>query len=200
MITTMIALGNPGPQYEQTRHNYGWLVADEIIAKCKLGRTANTPAFEIYSGSYRRTNLVVCKPQTYMNRSGIAVTELMRKMRIDLEEILVLYDDIDISFGKIKLRVGGGDGGHKGIRSIIAETGRRDFSRLRLGIQPSEPPDDTPDFVLSPFDDQEITVLEKAIPAAAQAAIDCLFSDIKIVMNSVNRFDFSPTPPADEEK
>lgn len=191
MLNTIVALGNPGPRYEQTRHNYGWLVADEIIDRCSMGKRATSPAFELYGGRFKGRELLLCKPLTFMNRSGLAIDGLMRKQQLEIDEMLVLYDDIDIDFGRIKLRSGGGDGGHKGIRSIINETGRADFYRLRLGIKPETRPADTPEFVLAPFSDEELPVLKEAIPAAAQAAIDCMFSEPRLVMNSVNRLDFS---------
>lgn len=192
MLKAIAALGNPGYEYATTRHNFGWLVADEVISRCGLGRRSRAETYDWFSGRYKGTELTVFKPLTYMNRSGWAVNEFCRRQHLDIGELLVVYDDIDIDFGKLKLRTGGGDGGHKGIRSIINESGRCDFHRLRLGIKPELRPESTPDYVLEPFSSLEEPVLERVIPAAASAAIDCFFSEPELVMNNVNRLDFSP--------
>ena len=195
-VRAIVALGNPGPQYEFTRHNYGWLVADQLEDRLRVSSRRETPSYKLVSAAYARETIVICKPQTYMNLSGVAVDNLMREQRIDLDEIVVLHDDLDIPFGSIRLKSGGGHGGHKGLISIIRELGRGDFLRLRLGIGRDPRPPDTVEYVLQAFDEDEMGPLEECTEAAVTAVLDLTRSDPRLVMNRVNR---RPKPPAEDK-
>lgn len=186
-LRLIVALGNPGQEYEFTRHNFGWLVADYLEDQITVTGKKRVPSFSLISAKHQGKPFYICRPQTYMNLSGIAVQNVMREKNIDTDEMLVIYDDIDIPFGSIKLRQGGGDGGHKGIRSIINETGRNDFLRLRMGIKWEEKTWDTADFVLSPFTDEETQQLEPLLKTASSASLSLLRSEARLVMNQVNR-------------
>jgi PTH1 family peptidyl-tRNA hydrolase len=184
---TIIALGNLGAEYQDSRHNYGWMVADRLLEKAKIVGRKNKPSYQTIDATYRGRKLLVCKPLTYMNLSGVALENLIRERNLELKDMIVIYDDLDIAFGEIKMRHGGGDGGHKGIRSIINETGSADFSRMRLGIQPEEKAKDVSEFVLSPFSYKEMELLDKLLDRAAAGALDLCFNPVRIVMNSFNR-------------
>lgn len=186
-MNIIVALGNPGPAYEFSRHNFGWLVADRIEDKIRIAARSSTQSFRLTEGKYAGNNFLICRPTTYMNRSGIAVDNLLRLRKADPEDLLVIYDDIDLPFESIRLRRGGGDGGHKGIRSIIRELGHGEFLRLRLGIAQEAKPLDTSEYVLSPFSGEETEALDRIIEKAAVAALDLLSTDAKLVMNRVNR-------------
>lgn len=186
-MLAIIALGNPGPEYAFTRHNYGWLVADRIEDSVTIAGRRTAPSYVLVTARSRGRDLLICRPQTYMNRSGIAVDNLVREYGLEPEDLIVLYDDIDIEFGRIRLRIGGGDGGHKGIRSIINELGWRDFLRLRLGIKPEEKPEDAAEYVLAPFSEAETEALQELVPRAANAALQLLTTEPKLAMNQINR-------------
>lgn len=186
-MNTIIALGNPGAEYAFTRHNFGWLAADRIEDRATVAGRSNRQSYTQVTARHRGAEFAVCRPQTYMNLSGAAVNQALKDRRIGIEELLVIYDDLDIAFGRVKLAQGGGDGGHKGIRSIINTLGRNDFLRLRLGIGAAFRPRDAAEFVLTPFNTEETAALDGLLDIAADAALDLLHSDARLVMNRVNR-------------
>jgi PTH1 family peptidyl-tRNA hydrolase len=186
-LRLLIALGNPGTEYEFTRHNYGWLAADYLEDLVTITDTKKVPSYSLQTARFKGKTFYICRPLTYMNLSGIAVVNIMREKKIEPDEMLVVYDDIDIPFGSIKLRSGGGDGGHKGIRSIIKEIGRNDFLRLRMGIRSEDKTRDTADYVLSPFNEEEEKQLEPLLKQASDATLALLRSEPRLVMNQVNR-------------
>jgi PTH1 family peptidyl-tRNA hydrolase len=182
-----VALGNPGVEYELSRHNFGWLVADEIEDRVRILSKKQTESYRLLLCRYGGQDLAVCKPQTYMNRSGLAVANLLRERGCEIEDLIVLHDDLDIPFGQIRLKFGGGHGGHKGLISILRELGRDDFLRMRLGIGTDPHPPDGSEYVLGPFPEEETEALERVIANAADAALELLHSDYKQVMNRINR-------------
>ncbi len=182
-----VALGNPGPKYEFTRHNYGWLVADQVEDRVRVRGRSATPSYELVIASHRGNDFLLCRPLTYMNHSGIAVANLMKSQKLEVDDLVVLHDDLDIPFGRIKLKVAGGHAGHKGLISIIRELGGSDFVRLRLGIGHDPKPPDSVAYVLQPFDEEEMQTLEQTIEEAVIAVMDLVTSDTKLVMNRVNR-------------
>ena len=186
-LRLLVALGNPGKEYEFTRHNYGWLAADYLEDQVSITDRKKVPSYSLHTAKHKGKTFFICRPLTYMNLSGIAVVNVMREKKVDPDEMLVVYDDIDIPFGSIKLRSGGGDGGHKGIRSIISEIGRNDFLRLRLGIRSEDKTWDTADYVLSPFNTEEEKQLEPLLKSASDASLALLRSEARLVMNQVNR-------------
>ncbi|MFY9484110.1 MAG: aminoacyl-tRNA hydrolase [Patescibacteria group bacterium] len=149
---TIVALGNPGKKYENTRHNVGFMVADKIQLKTQ------------------NSKLKIIKPDTFMNRSGEAVAQF--KDRVG--ELVVIHDDIDLPLGTLRVRMGGASGGHKGVQSIIDTLGSDDFVRVRIGV--SRPPQgvEAEEYVLKSFTKSEIEELEKVIDAAAQLVLDSL--------------------------
>lgn len=183
----IVGLGNPDRQYENTRHNCGWLAVDSIAEK--LGVTVNKIKFKSFVGDCtvggRRALLM--KPATYMNNSGQAVTEAMRFYKIPPEKVIVLFDDISLPVGKMRIRQKGSDGGQKGMRSIIYLSGSDAFPRIKFGIGAKPGPDwDLADWVLSKFTDAERKTL-KAMFDNALSAIE-LIADGRIdrAMNLYN--------------
>lgn len=169
----IVALGNPGQQYECTRHNFGFLVADAILAQARgrksmaLKPLQSSGDFELYSLSLGGVSCLLTKPLTYMNLSGKAVARILGRHGIAAADILVLHDELDLSLGRMKLKRGGGSNGHKGIESIAEHTGTADFLRLRLGIGRPLYASDVANYVLEPFSNQEM----KDVEAVCQAAL-----------------------------
>lgn len=163
-------LGNPGIQYQETRHNAGFLVIERIAEKS--GIAVNKKGFQSMYGKgvVEGNELFLVKPQTFMNLSGQAVSALLAYFKLPLERILVVYDDLDLPLGKLRFRLSGSSGGHKGMASIIEAIGSSDIPRLRVGI--GRPPDnqDVVDYVLKPFCGPEKEIFSQSIERAAEAA------------------------------
>jgi len=182
----IIGLGNPGPKYEKTRHNVGFMVIDELLERhnWKLNK-------EKYKGSHtvERLNgekLVLLKPLTFMNLSGDAVKPLMDYYNLSPEDIVVIYDDLDLPPGKIRLRQKGGHGGHNGMRSIIDHLGTKDFPRIRIGVGRPTGSKSVSDHVLSPFSKEESQDVTDSVKKAADACEDWLEDTFLGVMNEYN--------------
>ncbi len=184
----VVGLGNPGGEYEGTRHNAGFMAVDALVGR--LGRFsgwsrgAGTLRAEGRAG---RHTVRLVKPQQYMNRSGAAIRDLLADGWI-AQEILVVYDDVYLPLGTLRLRAGGGAGGHQGLESIVEATGSTEFPRLRIGVGPAPPSADLPEFVLSPFQDAERESLNVVIEAAADCAFDAAALGLTQAMNRWNRF------------
>ena len=164
----VVGLGNPGEQYRQTRHNVGWMVLDRLADRAGWGgKGRSKDASSVVGGRFRSLDLLLVKPQTYMNESGIAVRKVLARERAPLAEMLVVVDDFSLPFGKLRFREGGGPGGHNGLRSIIGEMESEAFSRLRVGI--GAPTDRFIDHVLTKFEPDERQRLDELLDAAADA-------------------------------
>ena len=164
----VVGLGNPGSQYEKTRHNVGWMVLDRMAERDGWsGRSRTRDASAIAQGRYNGLDLLLVKPLTFMNESGLAVRKVLAREHAPLSEILVVVDDFALPFGKLRFREGGSAGGHNGLRSIIGELGNEQFPRLRVGI--GEPGIDAIDHVLSQFAKGERVRLPELLDAAADA-------------------------------
>ncbi len=149
-MIALIGLGNPGREYSDTKHNFGFWVLDYFAKE-------NYLTFKMGKGQYvvaKKRNFICIKPTTFMNNSGIALLELKQFFKIKLENILIIYDDIDLQLGTIKFKSNGGAGGHKGIESIIYQLQSENFQRLRVGIATSEIMRPSEKYVLSPFHDR----------------------------------------------
>jgi PTH1 family peptidyl-tRNA hydrolase len=163
-----VGLGNPGQQYAQTRHNIGWMVLDRLADRAGWsGRGRDRDAAASVGGRYQGLDLLLVKPMTFMNDSGIAVRKVLARTRAPLSEVLVVVDDFALPFGRLRFREGGGPGGHNGLRSIIGELGNEQFSRLRVGI--GSPDAGFRDHVLSVFRPDERARLPELLDAAADA-------------------------------
>ncbi len=159
----VIGLGNPGPEYSKTRHNAGFMLVDSMAG---VKRPKKICRGEFYSSAGKLSGFF--KPMTYMNLSGKAVKCLVERMSIPLTELVVCHDDMDIPLGEIKVKFGGGAGGHKGILSVSSELGSSDFARIRIGI--SKPASGDPaDYVLEPFSEEEKDIFDKGLKQAVSA-------------------------------
>ena len=186
-IKLIVGLGNPGPDYRNTRHNLGFMVVDRLVRKFNARPGDPEPGIEVSRGAIADRSIILLKPQRYMNRSGPPVDAFLQKFCISLREILVIHDDIDLEFGRLKIKKKGGDGGHKGIRSMMDALKAGDFTRLRLGMGRSETDEDVVDHVLGQFDDRELEHLEAFIDRASEAAVTVLKHGVNTAMNRFNR-------------
>jgi PTH1 family peptidyl-tRNA hydrolase len=167
-VKLVIGLGNPGGQYAHTRHNIGWMVLDRLADRAgRAGRGRQRDAAESIQVRYQGLDLVLAKPLTYMNDSGIAVRKLLAREHVPLIDLLVVADDFALPFGKLRFREGGSHGGHNGLRSIIEDLGTEKIGRLRVGI--GEPGRGAVDHVLSRFSADEQARLPILLDAAADA-------------------------------
>jgi len=167
----LVGLGNPGKQYQTTRHNLGFMVVDEVarLLRCQFAETC--PLHEQAEASLTGQRVTFMKPMTFMNRSGVAVRVVYEQQRIRLENLLVIVDDFHLPFGKMRFRPKGSDGGHNGLASVIESLGTDEFSRLRVGIGHPDV-EDKAAFVLSDFGREE----KRQLPALmADCAEACLF-------------------------
>ena len=186
-IGLIVGLGNPGPEYAGTRHNAGFMVIDRLLAGFPAGRfeERHTASSSVWAGKFRGRALLLQKPLTFMNLSGQAVALLARRSGIQPESILVISDDLDLPVGRLRLRNGGADGGHNGLKSIIAELGSSSFRRLRIGIgrpKPGEPDD----YVHAKSEGEEERRFEASLAAAAEAARTVLTGGMARAMNRFN--------------
>lgn len=172
----VVGLGNPGKKYERTRHNVGFLVVDHIASQNEIKiRTKRCNAL-VGEWSTRGEKIVLAKPQVYMNRSGESVKALMRELHASAEDIVVVYDDLDLPFGRIRIRPKGSAGGHRGVASIIDSLAGAPFYRVRIGIGRPPAGMESADYVLEPFSTQEIAELDEVVSRASQA-VTCLLHD-----------------------
>jgi PTH1 family peptidyl-tRNA hydrolase len=172
----VVGLGNPGKQYEQTRHNVGWMVLDRLAERAGwVGHARARDAAASVHGRYKGLDLMLVKPTTFMNLSGVAVRKVLARQRAPLEDLLVVVDDFDLPLGRLRLRAEGSAGTHNGLKSIVGELGNQKFARLRVGI--GEPARHNPeraaiDHVLSRFSAAERKTLKVVLDAAADAVED----------------------------
>ncbi len=179
-------LGNPGREYRDTRHNIGFMVADRLAAELgiRIGRMQQKAL--VGNGIYMGNKVIIAKPVTYMNLSGQAVTSLIRYYGIEQDNFLVIHDDLDLPFGMLRLRPGGGSAGQKGMQSIIELAGTQEFARLRCGI--GRPPGqmDAASYVLQPFSAQDQAELPVVLNQAVKAIMAFIEYGIDEAMNQFN--------------
>ncbi len=185
-ISLLVGLGNPGAEYVGTRHNAGFDVIGRLLERLP-GRFSRIERYGsvCFQGRFRGRNLILQLPQTYMNASGRAVSALLRDRNISTEEMLVISDDLDLPLGRLRIRIAGSSGGHRGLESILTETGNGEFSRLRIGIGRDDG-EDAADYVLGRMDSSERCIYEKVLDAAADATLTVLGRGIVSAMNRYN--------------
>ena len=165
----IVGLGNPGPKYLWTRHNAGFMVIDRLSAISGLSVSRKNFLGLSGEGAYAGSRLILLKPQTFMNLSGRSVAEALRFHKLSLQDLVVIHDDLDVPFGQLKVKEGGGHAGHNGLRSLIQELGGNEFFRLRVGIGRPEH-GDVVNYVLTNFSGDEM----QALPAVLDGTVDCL--------------------------
>lgn len=183
----IIGLGNPTKQYEHTRHNIGFDVIDAIADKYNISVSDKSHKALCGKGVIEGTKVVLAKPQTFMNLSGESVAELINYYKLDPEtELLVIFDDISLDPGNIRIRKKGSAGGHNGIKNIIAQTGTQNFMRIKVGVGEKPKNWDLADYVLSRFDKADRELVEEAIAHAVAATQMILSGEIDSAMNDFN--------------
>ena len=186
-LSLVVGLGNPGAAYAQTRHNAGFMVVDELAGKFDIGFDKRKFDTVFGRGHIERQPVVLAKPMAFMNRSGPPVRSLADFFKISSEAMLVIHDDIDLAFGRLKIKEKGGHGGHNGIRSLIDAFGTDNFVRLRIGVGRSGNNMSVSDHVLSRFTAQENESLAQIITMARDAVITVLCEGTKAGMNQFNQ-------------
>ena len=183
----VVGLGNPGTEYARTRHNVGFLVAEALAAGWRAAFTVRKFGSEIAEASAGGDKVWVMKPQTYMNHSGEAVGAALRFWKLGLADVVVIHDDLELDPFRVQLKVGGGDGGHNGVKSLNAHLGSRDYARVRVGVGRPPPRLDPADYVLGKFSRAEEAELEECVERAAEATQLAVELGAKKAMNQVNR-------------
>jgi PTH1 family peptidyl-tRNA hydrolase len=183
----IVGLGNPGPEYAWTPHNLGFLALDRL-AELAGARIERPEAKSLLGrGKLAGHEVLLAKPQTYMNISGLAVRDLVARFECDPAEVIVLYDDVALPWGMIRVRERGTAGGHNGMKSIIGALGTMDFPRVRLGVQPEYPVDDLADYVLRPMRRAVLESAAEMVDAAAEAVQVILADGVGRAMTRFNR-------------
>lgn len=188
----VVGLGNPGPQYAATRHNVGFLVVEELARRLGARGLKRAHQAELAEATTDTTRVLLAKPQTLMNLSGQSVSAMLRYYKLPLDNLLVVYDDLDLAFGRIRLRPGGSAGGHNGVRSLIASLGTQEFARLRVGI--GRPTRDGISYVLGRWTPEERDALGAVIAEAADAVEAVLKVGLHQAMNQHNSRSESQRP------
>ncbi|HEX5823074.1 MAG TPA: aminoacyl-tRNA hydrolase, partial [Candidatus Limnocylindrales bacterium] len=190
-VKIVVGLGNPGGPYEKTRHNIGWMVLDRIADRAGwTGKGRTRDAASIAMGRYKGLDLMIVKPLTFMNESGLAVKKVLNREHAPFSDLLVVADDFALPFGKLRFREGGGPGGHNGLGSIVDELATEKFSRLRVGI--GAPDRGFADHVLAPFQPDERERLDALLDAAADAVEEWARHGTSKAANRFNMFELRP--------
>jgi PTH1 family peptidyl-tRNA hydrolase len=185
-VRLIVGLGNPGDRYRISRHNAGFLVLDKLAGNNDVGVSTSKFDSRIGKGLISNSPVLLAKPQTYMNLSGVAVGKLVRFFKINRADVIVIHDDLDLEFNDIRIKVGGGDGGHKGIRSIIDHLGDPEFIRVRFGIGKPVRKEMTEGYVLEPFSEDEMKILPHIIARVCDAVVEIVSSGAQAAMNKFN--------------
>ena len=180
-------LGNPTKEYEHTRHNVGFDTIDIIAEKYHIGMGEKKHKAIIGKGHIEGQKVILVKPQTFMNLSGESIREIVDYYKIDEEsELIVIYDDISLAPGKLRIRKKGSAGGHNGIKNIIAQLGTQNFCRIKVGVGEKPKGWDLADYVLGHFNSEETKLMQEAFATAAEATATILTEDIDAAMNRYN--------------
>jgi PTH1 family peptidyl-tRNA hydrolase len=183
----IVGLGNPGRKYERTRHNAGFLAVDEIARDLRFDLTQEKYHACIGKGRIGDVEVICAKPQTFMNESGRSVGAMLRYTYAKPADLIVVHDELDLPLGAVRVKTGGGHGGHNGLRSIIEHIGTSDYIRVRVGIGRPAPGRDAADYVLSPFSAEERIMAAEAIERAAAAVKAIVLEGPVKAMNRFNK-------------
>lgn len=183
----VVGLGNPGRRYSGTRHNAGFLFVRSMAKTWKIRLKKRRFSSKIGEIERMSEKIILALPQNYMNNSGVAVKQILAGRNIRPEKLIVVYDDLDIPLGEIRIRKAGGAGTHKGMGSVVREIETTEFSRMRLGIGPLPPGEDAVDYVLSAFEKREIPLLVDGLKKAQEALELILTGSVEEAMNTYNQ-------------
>jgi PTH1 family peptidyl-tRNA hydrolase len=186
----IVGLGNPGKEYSTNRHNIGFLCINHLARQQHISLDKKQGKARVGAGFISGTQVVLAKPQTYMNASGIAVISLLNKHKLTPDDLIVIHDDLDLPLGKIRIKPGNSAGGHNGIKSIIGSLGTQDFTRIRIGIsrpQIGEAAEETiVDYVLGDFEGYDRKLVDETIKKVGEAVISLLTDGLTTAMNKFN--------------
>lgn len=185
--TYLIAgLGNPGKAYRENRHNIGFMVLDTLANQLDIKMKRVKSKAIIGTGKFENKSIILAKPQTYMNASGESISPLLRYFKVPIQNLIIIHDDLDISFGTIRIRPSGGTGGQKGMKSIVSKLGSQEIARIRIGI--GRPPGrmDPADYVLHNFNSDQIGLRDEILEKASQAVITFINEGLEQAMNAHN--------------
>lgn len=194
----IVGLGNPGEQYLRTRHNIGWRVIDAFADRFRIVLDRHEKLARVGEGRVAGSQVMLAKPETFMNLSGEAVSKLVRAYVEDVQDLIVVYDDVDLPLGRLRLRERGSAGTHNGMRSIIGALGTEEFPRLRVGIDAGERDAgrDLAGFVLGEFTDPEEKIVSDVIRRSVDSLLLLCRGDLRRAMNQTNR---DPVPEKEQE-
>lgn len=182
----IVGLGNPEEEYSNTRHNMGFDTINKISKEYNIEINKNKFKGIYGTGMIENEKVILLKPQTYMNLSGESIIEAIKFYKIDINKIIVIYDDIDVKPGKIKIRKKGGPGSHNGMKSVINSLGSQEFSRIRVGIGAPEYKNDMINYVIGKVPKEEMNELEEGTKIAKEAVVEIIKNGIDIAMNKFN--------------
>jgi PTH1 family peptidyl-tRNA hydrolase len=186
----IVGLGNPGKEYFSNRHNIGFLCVNHFARLHRLTFDKKQNQARVAKGGVAGNDVVLARPQTYMNASGISVSQLMQRYKVSLEDLIVIHDDLDLPLGKIRIRPASRAGGHNGIKSIIASLGTQNFIRIRVGISRPQAEDAEPcsivDYVLGDFTAEDKPVIEGTLQRVSDAIICLITEGLETAMNKFN--------------
>jgi PTH1 family peptidyl-tRNA hydrolase len=194
----IVGLGNPDPEYQRTPHNLGFMAVDELANRNGIRVERPEGKALVGRGKMAGEDVVLAKPQTYMNLSGISVRELLGKYELDVSDLLVVWDEAQLPLGTIRIHPDGSAGSHNGAKSVIGSLGTQEFVRLRLGCGPDHPPSSRREYVLRPMKKAELEIAAEMIGEAGDAVEMILAQGIDAAMNKYNRR--KPEEPEEPEK
>jgi len=183
----IVGLGNPGPEYVWTPHNLGFLTIDRLAERAAVRVRRPEGKALVGLGKLAGDDIVLAKPQTFMNASGVAVRDLLRRFEADPAEMIVITDDAALGRGTLRIRKRGSAGGHNGLKSVIGTLGSDEFIRIRIGIGPAEPGEDLAEYVLRPMDDADLEQAAESIDRGVEAVEMILEKGVDAAMNRFNR-------------
>lgn len=186
-MVVFVGLGNIGDEYSSTKHNAGFWVVNELAKRMNI-------SFKLGKGDYvyaedRNRDIILIKPTTNMNRSGLAVRQVLDKWNVELENLYIIVDDVDLNLGTLRIRPGGGDGCHRGMESVIYQLSENQFPRIRFGIKAGDHKRPAEKYVLKPFHKQDQKLAEEMVLQAADVAMSILNNGINATMNKFNRIE-----------
>jgi PTH1 family peptidyl-tRNA hydrolase len=181
-MIAIFGLGNPGKRYQETRHNIGFRVLKELAGRWRIELKQKSFHALWGCGKVEEQKIFLAMPQTYMNLSGVAVRELTDYFKVKVHDVIVVHDDLDLSFGRIRLKSGGGDAGHKGLKSVTECLGTTEFNRIRIGIGKPQDKSRIEDYVLEKFNREEASLLDDIIRCAAEATEEVVVSGLQQAM------------------
>lgn len=182
----VVGLGNPGPEYEASRHNVGFRVVDTLAGRSGMAFTRCRFRSLFAKGSLHGVQVLLVKPLTFMNDSGFAVSKWQQALRLESSQIIVVHDDLDLPTSQLRIKVGGGHGGHRGVRSVLETMGSADFLRVKVGIGRPQDGQDTVKHVLGSFEEREGDAIQGVVQRAADAVEVLLQESLEAAMNRYN--------------